>query len=226
MDTCGVPRHIWNRWITFWWMLRHPHDPRPVLQDLGQRYGELHRRYHTLDHIAACLRELDSIREHLDFAQLLFVEGAIWFHDAVYDPTQHDNEERSAELARTVFASGASTELHPAVVAKAILLSNHRDASDGPRISTDDQRFPLFAFLDIDLSILGQDDATYRRYAEQIRQEYLHVPDDAFRAGRAALLEQFLKRTNIYRTAHFHGKYEAAARANITFEIARLRAGR
>ena len=68
MHTCGVPIHIWNRWITFWWMLRHPGDPRPVLVDLGRRYGESRRRYHALDHIAACLRELDGIRDHLDFA--------------------------------------------------------------------------------------------------------------------------------------------------------------
>ncbi len=226
MDTCGVPLHVWNRWLTFWWMLRHAGDPRPVLTDLGRRYGEPHRRYHTLDHIAACLRELDGIRDHLDFAQLLFMEGAIWFHDAVYDPTRHDNEERSAELARTVIASGTLTKDLIDTIPSVIRLSDHHNANRATTIPTDDTRFPLSAFLDIDLSILGQDRATYDRYAEQIRQEYAHVPDDAFRAGRAEFLEQFLARPNIYRTAHFHDKYEADARANIGLEIARLRAGR
>ena len=224
MDTCGVPAHIWNRWTAFWWMLRHHGDPRPALTDLGQRYGEPHRAYHTLEHIAHCLRELDAVRDHLDFAQFMLVESAIWYHDAVYDPRAKDNEEQSAQLA---FNTLLGTEAFPLdagqTLANMIRLSNHRDGF-GVAIDVRDPRFPIATFLDIDLAILGQDQATYDAYATAIRREYAHVPDDAFRAGRAAVLEQFLARPRIYATDHFHRKYEAQARANLTREIAKLRA--
>ena len=65
----GVPLAIWNRWTAFWWMIRSTIDPRPPLADLAKRYGEPHRAYHTLEHIAHCLRELDAVRDHLDFAR-------------------------------------------------------------------------------------------------------------------------------------------------------------
>src|SRR5262249_22011217 len=50
---------------------------------------------------------------------------------------------------------------------------------------------PLGAIMiSIDLSILGADVATYDAYAAAIRQEYAHVPDAAYRSGRAAGLHR------------------------------------
>ena len=78
-------------------MLRH-RCPGPaaeaVLDELVCAYGEPHRHYHTLDHIAALLRLLEEhgrgVGDH-DAVAL-----AILFHDVVYDPARHDNEDASA----------------------------------------------------------------------------------------------------------------------------------
>jgi len=62
----------------------------------------------------------------------------------------------------------------------------------------------------------------YERYAQQIRGEYIHIPDDKFRTGRAAVLHNFLKREVLYFTQDFRDKHEAQARDNLTREIGLL----
>lgn len=58
--------------------------------DLSALYQEPHRHYHALTHIAASLRELDGTGKGTPE-----LEGAIWFHDVIYDPTRVDNEDAS-----------------------------------------------------------------------------------------------------------------------------------
>ena len=41
---------------------------------------------------------------------------------------------------------------------------------------------------DADLAILAATPERYAEYAADVRREYAHVPDDLFRAGRAAVL--------------------------------------
>jgi predicted metal-dependent HD superfamily phosphohydrolase len=74
-----------------------------------------------------------------------------------------------------------------------------------------------------DVAVLGSDAAAYDRYVRGIRAEYAHVSEDAWRIGRARVLETFLARERIYRTPAMAAAREAAARANITAELDRLR---
>jgi predicted metal-dependent HD superfamily phosphohydrolase len=62
----------------------------------------------------------------------------------------------------------------------------------------------------------------YDAYAEAIRREYDWVPEEAYRTGRAAVLERFLTRPRLYHTAAMT-THEPAARANLRREIERLR---
>ena len=78
------------------------------------------------------------------------------------------------------------------------------------------------AFLDADLAILGAAEARYARYAADIRKEYEWVPEEPYRAGRRAVLEGFLERERIYRTAVMFDEGEGAARRNLPAEIDRL----
>src|SRR5689334_10156503 len=68
-----------------------------VLEDLVRAYGEPHRHYHTLYHIAALLALLD--RHGSDGSDREALTLAILFHDVVYDPARPDNEEASAAWA-------------------------------------------------------------------------------------------------------------------------------
>ena len=50
---------------------------------------------------------------------------------------------------------------------------------------------------DADLAILARAADRYQDYAADVRREYAHVPDPAFRSGRAAILAGFAARTRI-----------------------------
>ncbi len=172
---------------------------------LAAHYSEPHRHYHTLTHIHASLAELDRCGAEPA------IEGAIWFHDVVYDPHRSDNEDASVQW----FVERTCDWLEPLLSAKITALI---EATDFRRPRTEDPAATLM--VDIDLAILSAPAADYDAYCAAIRREYAHVPDDAFRKGRAAVMAGFLAKP-IYRTPHFAGR-EAQARENIGRELARL----
>jgi len=159
------------------------------------------------------LRQLDEHRAVARDADALAL--AIIFHDVVYDPLRHDNEARSAALARARLTSLA---FQPALVNK---VGRYIEATEhGGSFETDDPDLALL--LDFDLSTLAAAPGAYNTYAKAIRGEYAHVPDELYRLGRRQILEGFLARDNIYRTQHLRSLWEARARANISAEIAHL----
>ncbi|NEX91352.1 phosphohydrolase [Caulobacter sp. 17J65-9] len=188
-------------------MTRAPHSA------LVLAYAEQHRRYHTLAHVQDCLAELAAVPD-LSPSERLTLERAIWWHDAIYDPTRSDNEERSAELAERDLAGQGVSADERAEVVRLILLTKGHTVEPGDRLGA--------LLVSIDLSILGRPAAVYDAYARQIRQEYSYVPEDLYRMGRAAVLKHFLNGAAIYADATFRERYEAQARANLAREIASL----
>jgi predicted metal-dependent HD superfamily phosphohydrolase len=186
----------------------------PIFDEIAFAYAELQRRYHTLAHISACLDQLDAIGRTEPARRT--IELALWWHDAVYDPTRADNEARSAALARDHLGRLSEAAAVIDEVERLIMLTaGHTVAADDTIGAT---------LVSIDLSILGQPAAIYDRYAGQVRAEYAHVPDAAFRAGRARVMTHFLEAPTIYADPDFRDRLEAPARANIAREIAALTA--
>ena len=201
-----------RRWNALWARLRGSPDRAPNLDPLLAAYEEPHRAYHNLRHISQMLHEFDAMRDQCDAPDT--VELAIWYHDAVYESTRNDNEEQSAALAgNDLRTAGLPDETIEAVV-DLILATKHSSAP-----TTRDAR----VLIDIDLSILGQPAQAFDEYERGIRREYAHVDEQAFRAGRAAILERFLARRNIFSTVQMREKYEASAGQNIRRSIAQLR---
>lgn len=131
-----------------------------AFSDLAARYSHPDRHYHTLEHIANMLDALEGICP----AAGTVLSLAAWFHDAVYDSRARDNEERSAELARSVLPGlGVSAAVVAEVVRLILLTKCHQvAATDGPGC----------ALIDADLAILGATSDEYDRYAAAIRREY------------------------------------------------------
>ncbi|MBS0297676.1 MAG: phosphohydrolase [Proteobacteria bacterium] len=183
--------------------------------ELRARYAEPHRRYHSLAHIEDCLAELATV-SGLTADQRLTLERALWWHDAIYDPTRSDNEAESAALAERELSALGVPEAPRAEVARLILLTCGHTVAPGDRLGA--------LMISIDLSILGRSPDAYDRYAAQIREEYAHVPDALYRAGRAAVMRRFLEAETIYADPAFAARFETPARANIAREIAALQA--
>ena len=200
-----------DRWWALW-----PGGPSGAIdatyRDLANRYSEPHRAYHTLDHVADCLRRLDEVRPLL--ARPAEAELALWFHDAVYDPRRADNEEQSAALASEALRALGGTAEAAERVAELIRLTAHR----ATELSGDEA-----LVCDIDLAILGAEPAAFAAYDAAIRREYAWVPEDVFRRERARVLAGFLARPRIYYTATFVAALEQRARVNLDGAIRHLR---
>lgn len=195
-----------QRWKQLWADLgAQPESAR--FEQLRSLYAEPGRAYHNATHILACLHTFDGLRDLA--ASPLTVELAIWYHDAIYDPTRQDNEARSADLAVEVLASvGLDQYCQP--VHALIMATDHRQPS-----ATSDQRL----LVDIDLSILAAAAPAYQAYTEAVRREYGHFPDALYRPGRAAVLKKFLERPEIFTTEPGKARWEQRARENLEAEI-------
>lgn len=199
-------------WRRLWGELGAREINGGLFNQLVAAYSERHRHYHTLQHLRECLA-------HCEAAGTLArrpaeVELALWFHDAVYDPRRDDNEQRSADWAqRSVVMAGCD----PAVAGRVqgLVLATRAHAADAGDIDAQ-------LLVDIDLAILGAAPQRFAEFERQVRAEYAHVPDEAYRAGRSRVLRDFLQRPAIYATAAYRDTLEQRARANIGQALAGL----
>lgn len=214
-----------------------PSATHEAVVDAGARllaaWTEPHRAYHSTRHLVEPFWALEELAEagamNAGDAPLLRVAG--WFHDAAYDPTAGpgSNERASAALARRELEALGAADAVVAEVERLVLLTiDHRaeggdgghggDGAGSPP-GDDASRRRARAFCDADLWILAADGDRYAEYTAQVRQEYAHVPDDAFRAGRRAVLEH-LAEGSVYATSHARRAWGPAAARNVTGELA------
>lgn len=180
--------------------------------DLITRWSEPHRRYHTLDHLRAVLDAIDELEDHADDPTV--VRLAAWFHDAVYAGRPGEDEQASAKLAAaTLPAASVPAERIAEVVRLVRLTAQHNPSADDANGSV---------LCDADLAVLAGSPDEYAQYAAAVRQEYAHVSERDFHRGRAAALRRLLARDPLYRTPTAAARWEAAARHNLTTELALL----
>jgi predicted metal-dependent HD superfamily phosphohydrolase len=76
---------------------------------------------------------------------------------------------------------------------------------------------------DADLAVLAGPPEAYAAYASAVREEYGHLSDEVFTAGRIAVLEHLLALPALYRLPAVAPVWEPRARANLTAELGLLR---
>jgi predicted metal-dependent HD superfamily phosphohydrolase len=101
-----------------------------------------------------------------------------------------------------------------AQVRRLVLLTADHDPAPG-----DDDGAVL---SDADLAILASEPQRYGTYVRSVRAEYPHVPEEMFRAGRAAVLRALDAAPQLYRTAPARRMWESGARANLAAELTAL----
>jgi predicted metal-dependent HD superfamily phosphohydrolase len=175
-------------------------------------WSEPHRRYHDLAHLAAVLGIVDQLAAAA--ADPAAVRLAAWYHDVAYDPQRTDNEEVSAGRAR-IGLLGLVDDATLAEVERLVLLTAGHDPQP------DDANGAVLC--DADLAVLASPAPAYAGYASAVREEYGHLPDAEFTAGRIAVLEHLLALPALFRT-QLAQEWTAPARANLAAELSLLRA--
>ena len=178
--------------------------------EIESKYTTKNRHYHNLSHIFNMLKQLDETQTKIkDLDSLKF---AIWYHDIIYKSTNKNNEEKSALFALNRLKK-IDFNLKRAQNVQELILSTKKHTI----IKT--QNNDNAVLLDLDLSILGTDWNTYKKYISNIRKEYKIYPNFMYNPGRKKMLNHFLERETLYFTEHNKEQYEAQARENLNREI-------
>ncbi|HEX6346781.1 hypothetical protein [Umezawaea sp.] len=186
--------------------------PRPT--DLWERYTEPHRAYHNADHVRQVVRDAVGLCVGCSAREVAVVTLAALAHDVVYDGKPGDDERRSAEWVRDQLAAAGVAGPDVARVEGLVLATLTHEVVPGDRLAA--------VLLDADLAVLGSDPAGYERYRAAVRLEYSHVPEEAWRVGRAAVLASLVGREPLYITEVARERWSSGARRNMVRELASL----
>ncbi|MBB6407432.1 HD domain-containing protein [Mesorhizobium sangaii] len=210
-------------------MENEPLIDEPLKRELSALYAAQDRHYHNLAHIEAMLALAGDYRVLLGDPEA--VEAAIWFHDAIYDSKAKDNEAQSAALAEQKLAGRAETARLDRISAMIVATATHQLPSFDDATAVRDV-LPSFddatavrdagLFLDMDLSILGAQPDAFDAYERAVRREYHWVEEPMWRAGRSAVLKNFLARPHIFHTEAFRQRFEPQARLNMARSLEAL----
>lgn len=203
--------HDQEQWAEAWQSLGG--TPREdLLETVLECYSEKHRAYHTMQHLRECFAALEPAAHLAE--RIAEVELALWFHDAIYKTKGSGSEEESAQWARGELLAGGAAQDVAERVAALIMDTKHDAIPKGADAQL---------LVDVDLSILGADQARFDEYEEQVRQEYSWVPGVLFRRNRAKLLASLLERPSLYSTTWFSERLEQQARRNLARSLKRLK---
>ena len=176
--------------------------------EIANCYSTPGRYYHNLHHLDHISNELAAVKNEIEDWQTII--AAVAYHDIIYDPVSHDNEEKSASLAYDRLTQLGWTFAQKEKCTEQIMATKYHQLSDNS-----DTNF----LTDADLSILSVDARQYLEYTEQIRKEYQVYPDDVYIPGRKKVLTHFLEMESIFKTEYFKSRYEDNARSNISAEL-------
>ena len=189
-----------------------PHAGR-VLSGVLARYDEPHRRYHDGRHVRMVVARCLALSDEVAVANRETIVWAALWHDAVYDPRSNTNERDSAELAVAALASLDVSAADRAEVSRLIMLTT------GHAVGPDDCDGAVL--VDSDLAVLGASAEGYAEYVDAVRSEYSFVDDDAWRIGRAKVLQALLDRPQLFSTPPMASR-EMNARSNLEAELRAL----
>ncbi len=185
-----------------------------LFRDLAERYSEPHRAYHNLEHIDALFKLVEKHQLKFDNPKAVYL--AIFLHDVVYESGRHYVAGASEKASAVWLREKLQEHIAPEVlnVAERLILATSSHFAFGT--SSDFKKF-----LDLDLAILGADQASYQKASQAIRQEYGEFTQSEFNAGRSLFLKNRLERGPVFHTPEFQG-YERQARANMRAELQEL----
>jgi len=181
--------------------------------EIEQYYTQKNRAYHNLTHLQNMFQELKKYEQHIEDVDVL--RFSIWYHDLIYNALKKDNEERSADFAKSILSQTTLAADRIERCYQQILSTKTHRPNDSTAV--DEQ-----LMIDFDLEILSRDWESYKTYCQQIRKEYWMYPGPLFRKGRKQAMKHFLERSSIYQSSFYQQEKEGQARGNIERELREL----
>ena len=202
-----------ENWLRFWKSAGAAGNANAVFDLLRIAYTSSNRAYHNEEHIAHCLKELESAR-HLA-KEPHAVEMALWCHDVIYVVGEKSNEELSShwayDIAVKYMSMGADFGEQ---TKKLILLTETESIPEG---------IDSMIVHDCDWAILGSRPRDYDDYERGIMREFGAIMSaKAYRQGRIEFLRSVLGPEPIFHVDRFREKYEKKARQNVRRALSRL----
>jgi len=150
-------------------------------REVRRRYSEIHRHFHTIEHLNDVLEQIIIRRQDLSDVDFVSLIIAAIFHDIVYNPQRKDNEERSAELLEFYTTTLDESEYYEIKenARKIILATKTHDKIHGL----------IYNFNKIDCSILNGSYLELLRWEEQIYKEYEFAGWEQYKERRIKFLE-------------------------------------
>ncbi len=176
-----------------------------VYHRLIKAYKEPQRVYHTLNHIKSCFAMFEEVKHLPDNPDALAL--AIWFHDAIYEIGNNDNEQRSADWFMSETNDLFDDKLREQVYAH-IMATLHC----GHEIENLDSQY----MVDIDLSSFGKPWPEFLRDSGYVRKERPDISDEVFYAKQCDFQKVLIERPRFYQSDFFFEHYEDQARQNLT----------
>lgn len=172
-----------------------------------EHYANPNRHYHNLNHIENLITQIQQLSLSANDNAIL-INVAV-FHDVIYKAGRKDNEHKSAEFAAYWLSKLNMGPIESLLICNIIRSTNTHQSSD---ILTQ-------LFLDMDLSILGENEENYQEYTVKIRKEHIQIPNFLYKIGRIQFLKQMLSREVIFATPEYFEAFEDHARKNLKNEL-------
>ena len=179
-------------------------DSAEIHQTLLDAYREPQRHYHTLAHIEQCMGMFEDCKTMASNADAL--ELAVWFHDAIFELGQEDNERRSADLYLELSRDAHDDELRR-LVERLVMATLH----DGNFLEDHDAAY----MVDIDLSSFGMSWETFLEDSQNLRRESAHLSDAEYFRRKKNFQACLLAKERFYQSDYFAERLEKQARDNL-----------
>jgi predicted metal-dependent HD superfamily phosphohydrolase len=178
-----------------------------TFEELQDAYTYPQRIYHSLEgHVAGGLLVLEDIRMKGMAKNFNALEFAWFCHDAIFDPKEKDNEEKSAEFAVNLCKKMKLCDEFCKAVRDLIIVTNRPVIAE----DIDDQ-----LIIDLDHINFGWDNPSFKEQTQAIRKEMIFLGDKEFAQENQKLFTKMLKKKSVFLTDYFKEKYERRARSNL-----------
>lgn len=188
-----------------------PNTATELWDEIVTYYSQEQRYYHNFKHLKDLSLELASVQHKIQHWDVILF--TLYYHDIIYNTSNNDNEEKSAELAAQRMQEIGVDRCDIERCRQQILATKGHAAQ-----ADSDTNY----FTDADLSILGKSPTEYASYCSNIRKEYSNYPYSLYQQGRKKVVQHFLSMGKIFKTKVFYDKYEEQAKQNLSHELKSL----